>query len=754
MNRFNRRKRDFWLLCGGLSLLLVGLVGSTAVSRPASGQTFLDISLLGIEANYPEIEVAVRITDAVGRAPEQIEAGLIDLYENGEAVPEFEILPASGLPKLTALYVDSGAFSTVFLDFAPERVRAALTPLSGPPYFAEGVDQLLLAERLSQAGRDETIFHVPPTSSANLWLDGLDRLEFPLKAERTEGLAGLQEVLEAIRNGVEGEPSSASAVIFFVHNVNWPPQSEQIERAEELAALARSQQTRIYVLHADPTGQYPDPFEILAQESGGLYLNPTDRNRLAEALGEIYRDIDAQSTGVLLRYRSRLTEPGERQIAVVQAGMPFDQASAVGTVLIEPPPATVLIESRPEVRRTRTEGGGLTPSFLPIQARIESWPYALEPGDLVSAELLVDQFVEESVETPDLTGLTFNLNISGIEEPAGRDITVRVTDRFGLTVLSRQTKFLIDVESQPEITSVEPQPNLLTANELEATIPDEAAGVGFCAADRPGWQGWLCQLQDIEGWLPWGIALLTTLSGLGLFFRLRRSAPGKGTSSTPARAGGVAQWTKTILGGAVENKRPFASLTVLKGPHDLVNESVDIYSQRTTIGRDSARCDILLYDENSASSISGLHLTIQNDMGRFWVTDSSNNGSKINGKSLVRDQPVEIHNGDELLLGDLFRKGALLKFEILDSGAAQSGAAFSQSTGVERAQHPQTHAPVKEGSGRAFAPSGEMADPEDEDKTVIEFPQPNSYELKQPPQLASEMIPDLEEDDDWQSQLS
>lgn len=752
MNRFNIHKRDFWESYGWLYLLL-SLLGIVGVSRPVVGQTFLDISLLGIEANFPEIELSVRIIDADGRTPEQIEAGLIDLYENGEPVTEFEILPAPSLPKLTALYVDSGAFSTVFLDFGPDRVRAALTPLSGPPHFNPGQDRLLLAERLSQAGRDETILHVEPTTSANLWLDGVDRLEFPLKGERTEGLEGLQEVLDTVRNAAEGEPDSASSIIFFVHNVNWPPQSEQLERAQDLAALARSQKTRIYVLHADPLGQYPDPFEILTRETGGLYLNPTDRNELAGALAEIYRDIDAQASGVLLRYRSRLTEPGERQIAVVQAGMPVDQATAIGNISVEPPAATILIESRPETIRTRTEGGQLTPSFLPIQAGIESWPYSLEAGDLLSAELLVDQFVEERLDTPDLADLTFTLNISGIDQPVSRDIAVRVTDRFGLTVLSRQVKFLIDVEPLPEIALIEAEPVLPAESVPVTAVPDDKSRVGFCAADPTGWQGRLCRLQSDRSWLPWGIALLTSLIGLGLFFRQRRPGPGEGDSPTPARAGGVVQWTKTILGGAVENKSPFATLTVLKGPHDLVNESVDVYSQRTTIGRDSARCDILLYDENSASSISGLHLTIQNDMGRFWVTDSSNNGSKINGKALVRDQPVEIHNGDELLLGDLFRKGALLKFEILDKGGTSARPAFVHSSSSPATGQPR---PIPEGGNGmgTHSTSNVDVDPEDEDKTVIEFPQANDFEPKRPPRLASEMIPDIDEDDDWQSQLS
>jgi pSer/pThr/pTyr-binding forkhead associated (FHA) protein len=75
-----------------------------------------------------------------------------------------------------------------------------------------------------------------------------------------------------------------------------------------------------------------------------------------------------------------------------------------------------------------------------------------------------------------------------------------------------------------------------------------------------------------------------------------------------------------------------------------------------------------LYDEDEVSSVSGQHCTIQYDRGNFLVTDdNSANGTTVNGELLPPNNPRRLKDGDEIVLGDLFHRGAKLIFEARES---------------------------------------------------------------------------------------
>jgi len=89
------------------------------------------------------------------------------------------------------------------------------------------------------------------------------------------------------------------------------------------------------------------------------------------------------------------------------------------------------------------------------------------------------------------------------------------------------------------------------------------------------------------------------------------------------------------------------------------------------IGRDPSRADVVFYP-NEASSVSRLHCTIQKDGQIFVITDNgSTSGSRINGQWLKPNDPVQLRDGDEIVLGDLGKVGVKLRFNLQTSVAAE-----------------------------------------------------------------------------------
>ncbi|MEM1141395.1 MAG: type VI secretion system-associated FHA domain protein [Pseudomonadota bacterium] len=95
-------------------------------------------------------------------------------------------------------------------------------------------------------------------------------------------------------------------------------------------------------------------------------------------------------------------------------------------------------------------------------------------------------------------------------------------------------------------------------------------------------------------------------------------------------------------------------LTILKSPE----ENSEIASQHVISGASlgpvrvgrAEDCDWRL--EDSSQRISRCHFVVSTEGGRFFVEDSSTNGTSHNGSLIGRGNRVEVRDGDELALGD------------------------------------------------------------------------------------------------------
>jgi pSer/pThr/pTyr-binding forkhead associated (FHA) protein len=94
----------------------------------------------------------------------------------------------------------------------------------------------------------------------------------------------------------------------------------------------------------------------------------------------------------------------------------------------------------------------------------------------------------------------------------------------------------------------------------------------------------------------------------------------------------------------------------------VVGESYPLVKPITVIGRNPARCDIVFYP-NQDSSMSRIHCTIQQNGKFYQLTDNnSSNGTRVNGTVINPNEPVQLRDNDEIVLGDLAKLGVKLRF--------------------------------------------------------------------------------------------
>jgi pSer/pThr/pTyr-binding forkhead associated (FHA) protein len=118
---------------------------------------------------------------------------------------------------------------------------------------------------------------------------------------------------------------------------------------------------------------------------------------------------------------------------------------------------------------------------------------------------------------------------------------------------------------------------------------------------------------------------------------------------------------------------PLATIFVLQGPPGLINQPIQVTRTRMVLGRDPKSSDVTFYP-GEPSSVSRVHAVLEYDQTRgFSITDkASANGTRVNGRRLTVETPQSMRDGDEVVLGDLAKRGVKLRFA-LGKGARWSG---------------------------------------------------------------------------------
>jgi hypothetical protein len=627
-----------------LALILIlgaSVLGSPSAAMAQAGTTFF---VTDVDASaFPDVSFTLRATDLNNKAVGGLNASNLSVYENGEDVSDLEVAPHTDGPIALIFVIDQGHFSN-YTSFTLTNTRLAITTLVSGGYFVDGRDTVQVLGR-QNVNSDQTVELLPPTSTATDLTTWAANFNFDRGSGATKGLLGIEDAIDQMSQIVPISGSQTTAVIYLGRYIEDPSPQVAVSAAQNTATAARRDNISIYTLQTDPNKARSDALQVLAESSGGQYA-ALDRRGFTSAVSSVYNTIAAQRSYYTVSYRSNLGSSGEREITINATEKP--STGVTGTYSVNLQPATIAI-SEPvagsTIRREAQLGDDNTLSSDTNRVKVAAevtWPDGF-PRNIESADLYANDKLEGSAEiVPGSDQLEFEWDLSDIVDEGLNPVKLQVkaTDELGLEA-SAETGVSVQV--------------IIPATATPEGPPVAPLAIGGVAL--------FCLL---------GLIALAIVAAV-YFFVVRRPTPP--VSEAPAVA---PEPRSTMIGADAYPGLTLATLTVLEGPQGVVGEAFRIYMTTTVIGRNPSATDITFYADEE-SSVSRLHCTIQMaEDGSFRLTDNASSaGTRLNGRRIQPNEPVVLADGDEIVLGDLARRGVKLQFNLpsTESVAPHSGSA-------------------------------------------------------------------------------
>jgi hypothetical protein len=622
-----------------LALLIAVLLSAFSGGAHVSAQAGTTFFITDVDASqFPTVAFRLRAVDLNNRVVAGLNDTNLTLYENGQQVPAagVQVTPHDDGPVTFIFLIDQGRLSN-FQAFGVASIRQVFSRLVESGVFVNGRDTLEVMVR-ENINSDRTEPRLGPTQQGSDLITWISNYPFERRsANSTKGLEGVADAIAEMGKLVLVAGSQPSAILLLTRSIEEPANNVAITAAQNQATDAKAKYIALYTLQTDLGQTNKQPLEILAATSNGQYVALT-RNTTVTSVDAVYQSINAQRLYYTVTYQSGLGEAGPRTLTV---NSPTAGASGVvGSYDIAPQPPAVTLES-PKANTTITRDPLLNTSgalvYSPVDVTISA-SVTFPDGylrALQSAQLLVDGEVMDTVQlSPDATTVKFEANLSDITTPGSNPVTlgVRVVDALGLEGAA-ETTLTVEVILPPPTPSPTP-PGLL----------DESPGLVLGGAALA-----ICVV---------GLVVAAAVGGGVYYYMRRRSAP-SAAAKPPAEA------QRTLLMGRAVQAKVLATLTVLEGPKGLMGEAITIIKPTTTIGRNPNAADITFYADEE-SSVSRRHCTLQHEGGAFQLTDNgSSSGTRLNARAIQPNTPVVLADNDEIVLGDLARRGVKLRFNIV-----------------------------------------------------------------------------------------
>lgn len=596
---------------------------------PASAQAGTTFFITDVDASqFPAVTFRLRAVDLNNRVVSGLNSANLTIYENGEQVPaaNVQVMAHEDGPITFLFLIDHGTFNN-FRTFGTQNVRQVFSALPTSGVFVDGRDQLEVMVR-ENINTDRTEPRLGPTQlggDLTTWL-----ANYPFEVRRsvnpTKGLEGVADAIVEMGKLVPIPGSRAAVILLVTTYIEDPSLSVAVVAAQNQASQAKAEFISIYTFSTDLGQGRKEPLEILAAGSNGRYTALKGSTAGTQAQ-DVYREINAQRLYYTVTYQSTLADAGVRSITANSRDVP--PSGEIGSYEVSPQ-APVVTLSEPAVDsvilREATLDAEDQPRYSPNQVTVVaeiSFPDGFARS-FRSAELLVNGVSQTTaVPAAGVTQAEFEADISQITTVGANPLTLELVliDSLGLQA-SAETSVIVEVAPPPGGTS-----------------PVLIGGLVVL--------GLLC----LTGVLVVGI-------GGGIFAFRKRPAD----SAAPAARPRALEPLHTLLAGRALKDQVLATLTVLEGPKGLLGETINITKPTTVIGRNPQTTDINFYPEEE-SSISRVHCTIQKDGSMFKLTDNgSSAGTRLNGRAIPANDPVVLADDDEIVLGDLGRRGIKMRF--------------------------------------------------------------------------------------------
>ena len=129
---------------------------------------------------------------------------------------------------------------------------------------------------------------------------------------------------------------------------------------------------------------------------------------------------------------------------------------------------------------------------------------------------------------------------------------------------------------------------------------------------------------------------------------------------------------KTFVGN--RSNKPIASLQVIDGPANMIGKELPVFSESITMGRDPAKSDLVFYNPDSVTSVSGAHCKLQKLQSGWQITAISTSRSEtyIDEEPLPFLNPVSIAEGQKVRMGYLGQQPVEFVFHIKETASSSS----------------------------------------------------------------------------------
>ena len=629
------------LLCA--VMLTVAILGNLATSQPSAAQATTTYFVTKVDSSqFPDITFTLRALDIKNNTLTNLNNTSFTVYENGQAVPNITVTPRSDAPLNYVFIIDLGRF-TNYLTFGFDNMRSAISTLvTTNGLFVEGRDTVQVLGRQNING-DQTLELRHATNSVADLTNWLNAFTFPRSQANTKGLLGVTEALKAVQVLVPVPGSQPAAIILITRYIEDPTKTTATTAAQALGTAAHTQFVPVYVLQTDTTNDAP--LRALADNSNGLYV-ALDRNNVAGGVGPVYQTIAAQRGYYSVTYRSQAGTSGQRQITIDAANAPTRGVAGSYSIDVTPPQLQIIQPvAGTTIQRVAKLTAGGTYAFDPSTAKVSAsviWPAGVKPRALQAAQLLVNgNVVGRARPTAGAATIDFDWDLSSFTKAGANPVTLEVqaTDELSVTA-STQGNVTIDVVPPPT-----------------PTVPPTVAATAVPAISNTNVQQYGLYLGLAVLCL---FALLVVVVVVVMLLRMRGPQSSGGGGGGRQAGSNYSAPATMIVGGS--SGPGLGSVAVLDGPPGVVGEVYTLTKPVTVIGRNPSRCDIVFYP-NQESSMSRVHCSIRLD-GKFFtlLDNNSSNGTHVNGERIKANDPVQLRDGDEIVMGDMAKLGVKLRF--------------------------------------------------------------------------------------------
>ncbi len=642
-----------------LAVLVAALVSLLAIGEPAWAQAGTTYFITDVDASqFPKMTFQLRAVDLNNRVVSGLNSTNLTVYENGQPVPaaSVQVTPHEDGPITFLFLIDHGRLAN-FSDFGTQNIRQVFGALVDSGVFVNGRDHLEVMVR-ENINTDRTEARLGPTQQGGDLTTWLANYPFEVRRSQnsTKGLEGVGDAIAEMAKLVPVPGSQTAVIILVTRFIEDPSRSVAVVAAQNQANQAKAAFISIYTFSTDYGDSNKDPLQIMAEITNGRYtlLQRATAGAMAE---DVYKEINSQRLYYTVNYESTLGDTAPRVITANSSDVP--KVGVAGNYQVSPqPPSVTLVEptAGTVVNREAVLDPQGTPVYNPSKLKVVanvSFPdgYA---RSLKSAELLVNG-ASQATASPSASGTRaeFEADLSPISTVGTNPLSleVKVVDSLGLES-SAKTSVTIEVAPPPRRTS-----------------PAAIAGVlvGLICVSAVG---------------------LIALGGGVYFFRKRTVQ-----RAVPAARPVPAEPLHTLLAGRAMMDQVLATLTVLEGPKGLIGEAINVVKPTTVIGRSTQGTDINFYADVE-SSVSRVHCTIQKDGQTFKLTDNgSSAGTRLNGRAIPPNDPVVLADNDEIVLGDLGRRGVKMRFHaVAEPGDVKySGSADDRTRIIEEPPADEDH---------------------------------------------------------------